>query len=88
MNRRLKNFILRRLAVLLVSWLPTSSHSFGIENRDDAALRHVHQAPLNSLASRSSLVSLDSECGSKAVLQRQYDRVLRRLDANQVRINI
>ncbi|RZN34023.1 hypothetical protein CWO90_08355 [Bradyrhizobium sp. Leo121] len=87
MNRRLKNFILRRLAVLLVSWLPASSHSFGIESRDVAALRHVHQARLNSLAKQSMLLSLDTKCCSKAVLQRQYDRIVR-LDANPVRITV
>ncbi|MDI4237679.1 hypothetical protein AAFX91_04220 [Bradyrhizobium sp. 31Argb] len=87
MNRRLKNFIIRRLVVILVSWLPASSHSFGIERTDDAALRHIRQAPLNSLASRSSLVSLESGRCSKAILQRQYDRVVsRRPDAAQVRI--
>ncbi len=88
MNRRLKNFIIRRLVVILVSWLPASSHSFGIENRDDAALRHVRHASPNSQVDRSSLVSPDSECCSKAVQQRQYDRIVRRLDANQVRMTV
>lgn len=86
MNRRLKNFILRRLAVLLVSWLP-SSHSFGIESTNDAALHHVRQPPLNSLASRSSLVFLESGSCSNAILQRRYDRVVsRRLDATELRL--
>jgi hypothetical protein len=76
MNRRLKNFIIRRLVVILVSWVPASSHSFGIERTDDAALRHDRHAPLNSLASRSTLVSLDSGCCSSAILPRQYDRLV------------
>jgi hypothetical protein len=76
MNRRLKNFIIRRLVVILVSWLPASSHSFGIERTDDAALHHVRQPRLNSPASKSSLVSLESERSSKVPLQRQYDRVV------------
>jgi hypothetical protein len=89
MNRRLKNFIIKRLVVILVSWLPASSHSFGIERTDDAALRHVRQPPLNSLASRSSLVSLDSGCCSKVILQRRYDRVVdRRPDEAQVLITV
>jgi hypothetical protein len=86
MNRRLKNFILRRLAILLVSWLPTSSHSFGIE-ASDATLHHVGQAPLNSLAGRSGPVSPESECCSEVVLHRRYDRVVdRTVDASQIRI--
>jgi hypothetical protein len=89
MNRRLKNFIIKRLVVILVSWLPASSHSFGIERTDDAALRHVRQPPLNSLASRSSLVSLDSGCCSKVILQRRYDRIVdRRPDEAQVLITV
>jgi hypothetical protein len=76
MNRRLKNFIIRRLVLILVSWLPTSSHSFGIERTDDAALRHIQQPPLNSLARRTSLVSLDSGCCSEVILPRQYDRLI------------
>lgn len=88
MNRRLKNFIIGRLVVVLVSWLPASSHSFGIERTDDAALRHVRQ-PLDSLASRSSLVSLDSGCCSKVTLPRQYDRLVsRRPDEAQLRIAV
>jgi hypothetical protein len=89
MNRRLKNFVIRRLVVVLVSWLPASSHSFGIERTDDAALRHVRHPPLNSLASRSSLVSLDSECCSKVILPRQYDRLVSiRPDQAQLRIAV
>ena len=88
MNRRLKNFIIRRLVVILVSWLPASSHSFGIENRDDAAPRDVRHASLYSRVNRSGLVSPDSECSSKAVQQRQYDRIVKRLDANQVRMTV
>jgi hypothetical protein len=89
MNRRLKNFIIKRLVVILVSWLPASSHSFGIERTDDAALRHVRQPPLNSLASRSSLVSLDSGCCSKVILQRRYDRIVDgRPDEAQVLITV